>query len=80
MLVLVWVFGLLAMVMCQPFYGLEKQILYGFQDPDEIQWRPDVSFDTIQKNTTVSTTEYNQRLSLVRANLKLRGYLLSDAN
>uniref|UniRef100_A0A158PCJ0 Neur_chan_LBD domain-containing protein n=1 Tax=Angiostrongylus cantonensis TaxID=6313 RepID=A0A158PCJ0_ANGCA len=41
MLVLMWIFGLLAMVMCQPFYGLEKQILYGFQDPDEIQWRPD---------------------------------------
>ncbi|KJH48892.1 hypothetical protein DICVIV_04967 [Dictyocaulus viviparus] len=39
--VLVLLFALLAMVVCQPFYGLEKQILYGFQDPDEIQWSPE---------------------------------------
>ncbi|KAK6748576.1 hypothetical protein RB195_001290 [Necator americanus] len=39
--VLVWLFAFFAAVMCQPLYGLEKQILYGFQDPDEIQWRGD---------------------------------------
>uniref|UniRef100_A0A0N4WDQ6 Ovule protein n=1 Tax=Haemonchus placei TaxID=6290 RepID=A0A0N4WDQ6_HAEPC len=30
-------------ISCQPLYGLEKQVLYGLQDPDEIQWFPEVT-------------------------------------
>ncbi|VDL78915.1 unnamed protein product [Nippostrongylus brasiliensis] len=41
MLLFVWLFALLPLAVLQPLYGLEKQILYGFQDPDEIQWSPE---------------------------------------
>ncbi|KAL6740027.1 hypothetical protein Aduo_013417 [Ancylostoma duodenale] len=47
--ILVWLFALLAAVMCQPLYGLEKQLLYGFQDPEEIQWRGDANEITAVK-------------------------------
>ncbi|VDO69333.1 unnamed protein product [Heligmosomoides polygyrus] len=46
---LVWLFALLAMVACQPLNGLEKQILYGFQDPDELQWSPEDGEVFLQK-------------------------------
>ncbi|XGW31654.1 hypothetical protein V3C99_010089 [Haemonchus contortus] len=38
---LIWLFALVAMVACQPLYGLEKQLLYDLQNPDDIQWSPE---------------------------------------
>uniref|UniRef100_A0A1I7WXI8 Uncharacterized protein n=1 Tax=Heterorhabditis bacteriophora TaxID=37862 RepID=A0A1I7WXI8_HETBA len=39
--IFIWLTTLLTLVISQPLFGLEKQILYGFQDPDEIQWLPE---------------------------------------
>lgn len=55
---------LLQLVATQPLYGLEKALLYSFEDPNDIEWIANVS--SILENEKDEKKNYKMRKSLLK--------------